>query len=124
MIVTLSLPPQHCKPNVRSHWRAKAKAVAEYRSEARDAAMAAAYEWQLMEPITEAVVTVCAFWPTVRRMDADNLLASMKAAFDGITDAGVWADDRDVTFMPCRQAKDAENPRVEIVVEKNFRIFD
>lgn len=116
MIVTLPLPPQQLKPNVRTHWRAKAAKVAEYRATARDEAMAAAYSYDLTEPVTEATVRVYAYWPTARRMDPDNLLATMKAAFDGVTDAGIWHDDRDVTYLPCFQAKDAANPRIEIEI--------
>ena len=40
----------------------------------------------------------------------------MKAAFDGIADAGWVADDADMTHMPVRIGKDKNNPRVEIVV--------
>ena len=80
--------------------------------------MVAAYDYDLREPIEKPIVTVKAFWPTTRRMDADNLLATMKAAFDGLTDAGIWPDDRECTFLPCQQLKDAANPRIEIQVEK------
>ena len=116
MIITLDLPPQQLKPNGRHHWRAKAAKVAEYREAACDAAMESAYHYGVMEPIQAPTVRITAYWPTTRRMDPDNLIATMKAAFDGITDAGVWRDDRDVTYLPCVQGKDKENPRIEIEV--------
>ena len=116
MTITLPLPPQQLKPNSRHHWRAKAAKVAQYRSDACYAAKAAAYDHDQRAPIESPSVQVRAYWRTVRVMDPDNLLATMKAAFDGITDAGVWRNDRTLTHLPCIQAKDAANPRIEIVI--------
>ena len=117
LTITLPLPPQRLKPNVRSHHMAKAKAVATY----REIAMLAACEsvcsvFGYVSPSELSVVRLHAFWPTVRRMDADNLLATMKAAFDGFTDAGLWTDDRQVAFLPSQQSKDKDNPRIEVDV--------
>jgi Holliday junction resolvase RusA-like endonuclease len=64
-----------------------------------------------------ATITVHWFSRTRTRPDADNALASLKAAFDGLVDAGVLADDREVTFAPIRFAVDKADPRVEITVE-------
>ncbi len=114
--VVLPLPPKELKPNARPHHMAKANRVREYRSEARDAAMAAAYDVDLMRQLPAASVRIMAYWPTVRTMDPDNLIATMKSAIDGITDAGIWLDDRDLTYLPPRQAKDADNPRIVIVI--------
>ena len=116
LTITLPLPPQRLKPNVRSHHMAKAKAVATYRETACDNAMEAAYHFDVRQACSIAVVRLHAFWPTVRRMDADNLLATMKAAFDGFTDAGLWTDDRQVAFLPSQQSKDKDNPRIEVDV--------
>ncbi len=33
-----------------------------------------------------------------RRLDDDNLIRGLKAQIDGLTDAGVWADDRQVQW--------------------------
>lgn len=33
-----------------------------------------------------------------RRMDDDNLIRGLKASMDGLTDAGVWHDDRQVRW--------------------------
>ena len=35
-----------------------------------------------------------------RRLDDDNLIRGLKATMDGLTDAGVWADDRQVQWGP------------------------
>ena len=42
---------------------------------------------------------VCGVLPLVatrRRRDLDNVLASLKSALDGLTDAGWWKDDHDI----------------------------
>jgi Holliday junction resolvase RusA-like endonuclease len=48
-----------------------------------------------------------------RRRDADNLLGSMKAAFDGIADA-LGFDDSGFVHWPCTIGYDRERPRVEV----------
>jgi Holliday junction resolvase RusA-like endonuclease len=35
---------------------------------------------------------------SARRLDDDNLIRGLKAALDGLSDAGVWADDRQVRY--------------------------
>jgi hypothetical protein len=55
--------------------------------------------------------------PDARHYDALNLAYAMKAAIDGLTDAGIWADDRYVTFIvPPVQNVDRRNPRVMVTV--------
>lgn len=55
-----------------------------------------------------------------RRRDIRNAESMMKAAYDGIVDAGILADDSyDVlTHQPTVFERDPECPRVEIVVER------
>jgi Holliday junction resolvase RusA-like endonuclease len=53
---------------------------------------------------------------TTRRY-RNNLLASLKPAFDGLADASVVADDSGMIHMPVEQHMDRDDPRVEIVVE-------
>ncbi|NLX97583.1 MAG: RusA family crossover junction endodeoxyribonuclease [Rhodopirellula sp.] len=55
---------------------------------------------------------------TNHRRDADNLLASLKAAFDGIASAGVVANDSGITHMPVVRLIDKKLPRVEIRIER------
>jgi Holliday junction resolvase RusA-like endonuclease len=52
------------------------------------------------------------------RRDRDNLLASMKAAFDGITDAGLVSDDAGLTHLPVEIDYDKANPRVVVTVTR------
>ena len=44
--------------------------------------------------------------------------ASLKAAYDGLVDAHLLADDSGITHLPAFVAKDAKQPRVEITVER------
>jgi crossover junction endodeoxyribonuclease RusA len=109
MIVTLPLPAKNLSPNSRCHWRAKAAAVKAYRS----AALIAAYAKG--KPRFESANVQCKFYfRDSRRRDGDNLLASMKSAFDGLVDAGIFSDDAGLTHLPVEKNKDTKNPRVEI----------
>lgn len=116
MTITLPLPPQACKPNGRYHYMARHRATSQYRKWAFLAAKSEIARNRPFVSIRKPTARVTAYWRTTRKMDPDNLLATMKAAFDGFTDAGVWRDDREVTHLPCVQAKDAANPRIEIEV--------
>ncbi len=120
--ITLACPPQKLKPNVRSHHMAKANATKQYRSHAADAAMDECEVLGGWEPIKEPKVTITYYHKTRAFMDRDNILASLKAAFDGFTDAGLWTDDHACLYMPIRREKDAEHPRVEITVSEGHDI--
>jgi Holliday junction resolvase RusA-like endonuclease len=62
-------------------------------------------------------------WPKHRRIcDADNALASVKAACDGLTDAGVWQDDRQIVRMSIEQEKLDKQGRV--VYPQGAVVFD
>ena len=117
--IELPLPPQEIRPNWRGHWAAKARKVKEYRSRAKWAVITAlADRGELLAelPIEQATVRVTMLNKTARKMDQDNLIASMKSAMDGLTDAGVWSDDRDVTILSPIRGKDKDNPRIIIEV--------
>ena len=116
--ITVDPPPQQVKPNVRCHYMSKANATSKYRAHAKEQAMAACYDEDVREPISEAKVEITFYHKTRRFMDRDNILASLKAVFDGFSDAGLWIDDRECIFMPVARDKDAGNPRVEITVSE------
>jgi Holliday junction resolvase RusA-like endonuclease len=65
----------------------------------------------------EATARVVFYAKDARRRDRDNILASMKPAFDGLVDAGILADDEGLTHAPVRIEIDRKNPRVEITIE-------
>lgn len=99
--VTVPLPPAALSPNARVHWAAKAKATRAYRATAWITAVAElgvrrGPRW----PHATALITFA--YPTNRRRDADNALASLKAAIDGLRDAGIVEDDAGIAFEPVR----------------------
>lgn len=112
--VTLPIPPRVLSPNARCHWRVKAKATKQYRFVA---VWEACKECGLVGPRWKAArVQVRWFTKTKRRPDADNALASLKAAFDGLTDAGVWVSDRETQYEPIVFGVDKVSPRVEVEI--------
>jgi len=113
LVVTLPLPPRVLSPNARPHWAAKARAVRQY----RETACLCALVERPGRPMQAARVTCRFFFRDRRRRDRDNLLASLKPAFDGIADAGVVTNDSGMIHMPVEQCVDRVRPRVEIVVE-------
>ena len=118
--VTLPLPPIALAPNSRAGWHAKANATKRYRLDAGIAAQVAARElddWSWM-PLSRASIQVVYYSRTVRFLDRDNILAALKAAFDGLCDAGVLTDDRDVDYPSAIREKDAHNPRVELIISE------
>lgn len=115
--ITIPLPPRTLSPNGRSHWRTKASAVKKYRADAKLAAIHAMNEIGINPPQWDrATAEITVYKRTAHKGDSDNTTASLKAAFDGIADAGVIANDSGLVPMPPTVLKDAKNPRVEIKV--------
>lgn len=135
--IELPLPPQELRPNARVHWAKKARKVKEYRSRAKwaalrimqrdfgdlafgnpdgDLASRIGGEIIIPFPIEQPTVRITMLNKTARKLDPDNLIASMKSAIDGITDSGVWTDDREVTILSPIRGKDATNPRIIIEI--------
>ena len=112
MVIVLPLPPRELSPNARPHWAVKARAVRCY----REAAYLSALAGRPGRPLHAAKVTARFFFRTRRRRDRDNLLASLKPAFDGIADARVVANDAGMIHMPVEQYVDRRDPRVEVAV--------
>ena len=105
--ITLEMPHKHLSPNSRCHWAQKSKAKRDQRKtteffflrELTNAAPVKATQlaWR---PCKTANVQITVTPPDRRRRDKDNLLASLKAAFDGAQDAGLIADDSGLTYLP------------------------
>ena len=91
--------------NDRLHWREKACRVAAIRR--RSAVLAR----QQLTTVDGPVMVVCRTrYRAGRGLDADAAAPTLKAAIDGMTDAGIWADDdADHVGAICYQAsrKDA-----------------
>lgn len=116
LTITIPLPPRILSPNARPHHMAKARKVKEYRGRAYLAVLTevpGGYKprWK------SALCSVTWYAKTATHPDGDNALASLKAAFDGFTDAGLFSDDRGLTHAPVKFDKDKLNPRVEITIQ-------
>lgn len=112
IVVTMPLPMPILSPNSRVCWQAKARAVKQYRATAFHVAQRFPVRWKSAE------VLASFFFKDSRRRDRDNLLASLKSAFDGIASAGVVEDDSELTYLPVRLEVDRVNPRVEITLRR------
>ena len=114
LTITIPLPPKSVKANARSHWRKKAQGAHTYRKQAWAAAVVAVKRkpprW------LKAKMEVKAYFPTTNFPDPTNLMASLKAAEDGLQDAGVIQNDRDLWPERPQMFKDAENPRIELTI--------
>lgn len=119
--LSLPIPPKALWPNARPHRYAKAVAVRDYRrmawAYARDAV------WRL-DPVNhappmweEAETRVVFYFKDAKTRDRDNAAAALKAAWDGIADAGVVANDAGLIHFPPEMRIDKARPRVELTVE-------
>ena len=120
--VTLELPfpPAALSPNARVHWRVKAVVAANYRSDcaweavADKAARGYTRNGGMTPPVRAAVTFVV---PDRRRRDLDNLLASLKSAWDGLCDAGVLAGDDAERFRVASSDLRYEKGKSCVIVE-------
>jgi crossover junction endodeoxyribonuclease RusA len=97
--------------NDRDHWRKSAGKTATIRSVARGQAKGI--------PRLGKVKVRCVYYaPDNRRRDTTNLFPSIKAAMDGIVDAGVLKDDSDKYIVSYEIARGEFNVRRgQLVIE-------
>lgn len=117
-MVTVSLPiPDRClSPNARSHWAVRSKAAKRQHAVAYcETAEVLHRPGVTFQPAETHGVRCRWFCRDRRRRDADNLLASMKHAFDGIAEA-LKVDDRTFVHWPAVIGYDRDRPRVEVSV--------
>lgn len=119
LTITLPIPPKALWPNARPHWRAKNKAFQAYKQASCVAAFVATngtrHKW-------ECATCQCAFAFKRRgRRDPDNLMAAMKAVWDGLVVAGLLKDDDKLTHLPVTIAFDStlSEGKVCVTVSKN-----
>lgn len=118
LVIRLPLPYPTLQPNARVHWATRARDVQRYRKQAWAVAFSISKGAKARWPRATAQATF--HFSTRRRRDRDNLLASLKAAFDGLVDAGVIADDSGLTHLPVIVAVDGGGePRVEISIAQD-----
>jgi len=116
--ITLPLPPKAVRNNWRGHWAAKAGAVKQYRFQAHMRALSAMGKEKLAWE--KANVKITAYFPTARHLDPANLIDALKPAFDGLQDAGVIVNDKNLwPQRPVIITKD-KNPRIELVITQEL----
>ncbi len=95
----------------------KAAATKKYRAVCKENAEQARIE---TGPWPRAQARLTFYWKDKRRRDIRNAEAMMKAAYDGIVDAGILIDDSydHLTHLPTEFECDPKCPRVEIVIER------
>lgn len=114
LTITIPLPPKEVRNNARVHWAKKAAAVKQYRFFAKFRATTAMGLTKL--GWKKASVKVTAYFPTARHLDPTNLIDALKPAFDGLQDAGVIENDKELwPERPVIVTRD-KNPRVELVI--------
>lgn len=112
LVVTLPWPPRELSPNARVHWAKKAKAAKAYRQTA----------WALTKAelgrdrIQAARLSLVFHPPSRRRMDIDNMLASVKAGIDGISDA-TGIDDSNLAISLVRREPKKGGEVVAVITE-------
>lgn len=118
--IVLPLPDKCLSPNARVHWAKKAKVTKHYRQDAYDCV--AIEFWKLGikdKPLwVKASYKVSFYFKDARRRDADNAIASLKSALDGVADAGLIINDSGLWPERPEFHTDKDNPRIEITFTK------
>jgi crossover junction endodeoxyribonuclease RusA len=118
LVITLPIPHRELSPNARCHWATKSRAVKAAREVARWTTTVAGGACLML---TTARIDIRALHTIKRRRDRDNLIASCKAYFDGLADAGLIANDSGFTLGPVVFGVDKEEPRIELEVSWETR---
>jgi Holliday junction resolvase RusA-like endonuclease len=112
--IDLPHPPAALRPNTRAHWAKKAQDVKLYRAraaaEARIVCGGNAPRWK------SATAEIIWHSKTLKHPDPDNIIASLKAAFDGLQEAGVIANDKGLRIESTTIVTKHPWPGVSIIV--------
>lgn len=116
--IVLPLPHKGLSPNARLHHHQKATLTKKHREAAYFETRAAMRAKRIAGGWQKAEASEVYYWPTAARRDVRNAESSMKAYWDGVTDAALIQDDsvKHLTHLPSRFEVDRVNPRVEITV--------
>lgn len=114
LYVGLPMPPPVLSPNARSHWAVKNRAAQAQKALAVVAAQTAQKGKKRNWVCAQVKITF--FCKDKRKRDADNFLARLKSAFDGLQLAGVITDDSGFAYGPITFKQDKQNERVELEI--------
>lgn len=109
-------PPMTSNDQKRAHYYAVAKAKKLVGTAVRKLA-----EAQGIRDLGPSTIEVVWFVPTKRAADNDALGPFLKAAKDGLVDAGVWTDDNYRFVVKDSMSitdTDTKNPRIEIYIKE------
>ena len=110
-LVELPIGLQLINANDRDHWRKSATKTATIRSVARGQAKG-------IPRLGRVKIRVIYYAPDNRRRDTTNLFPSVKAAVDGIVDAGVLKDDSDKFVVGYEILRGGHNvPKGQLTIE-------
>lgn len=113
--ILLPWPPRALSPNARVHWAVKHKASKRQRRDAELLARRAGYDRIDWPETGRLCVWVTGYPMDRRRRDADNMLASIKHALDGIAEV-MGVDDSRFVPKPYVSELTRRPPVVRIVV--------
>lgn len=113
--IVLPWPPRALSPNARVHWSKKHRAAKTQKRDAALLAQAAGYGRIDWPEAGRLCVWVTGYPADRRRRDADNMLASIKHALDGIADV-MGVDDSRFVPKPYVSEITRRPPVVRIVV--------
>lgn len=114
LTVDIPLPPKELKPNVRSHYHAKSDAKNRFKGEV--AFWARRADQNRCSKLHEVTIQAHFRFRKKNRRDPDNLLASLKYAFDGLVAADVLIDDDKITHLPVTVEISPDNPGVTLTI--------
>lgn len=109
--VTIPLPPRELSPNSNAQWQAKLRAKKKWQEAIR-------VVLRITNPapllLDEATVEPTFYFRNRNIADKDNAGASLKFAYDVLTEWGLLRDDKGLTPLPVVREVDKSNPRVEL----------
>lgn len=114
--ITLPYDRPPLRPNERPHWAQKARITRQIRQTS-----CALAKIGKIGPQPRSVVTAVWYPRDRRRRDAGSLTVTLKAAIDGLVDAGVWPDDDPSHVAEERVRVEPgphTHPRIEIRIEE------
>ncbi len=110
--VALPVGLQLMNSNDREHWSKRAKVSSLIRATARGLCK------DVPKGLLKVKIRAVYYAPDNRRRDVSNLFPSVKAAVDGLVDAGVIKDDNDKFVVALEMVRGEYNvPRGQLVIE-------
>jgi len=96
-----ALPPREASPNWRGHWTARYRGMRDYKTLVAIRARQAMRANPTTQPLPAARIdTTLVVRDNRYIMDGDNAIASLKAGIDGLVEAGILQDDKDIRVSP------------------------